>query len=119
MKKIEVTLRPTAYVAVRSVLQSLGLHAMALSRVEAIDRRRGDVGGEPGELAGDARSAVRIELIVADDLALHVRDEIADRLRAAGRGAGRILITSVEDLVELGAQPAFASRAERPARSRS
>jgi len=117
MKKIEVTLRPSAYVAVRSVLQSLGLHAMALSRVEAIDRRRAE--GEPGELASDARSAVRLELVVADDLTPHVRDEIANCLRAAGRGTGRILISRVDEIVELGAQPAFASRTELPVRNRS
>jgi nitrogen regulatory protein PII len=77
---------------------------MSLSRVESVDRRRSNARADvAGELQADARSAVKLDLVVADDIAEHVRDAIASSTLGAGRGAGQILISRIDEVVELGA----------------
>jgi nitrogen regulatory protein PII len=118
MKRIEVTMPPAAYFPVRSVLQSLGIHAMSVSRVEVVDRRHGGARPDPGaDKYPDARSAVKLELVVADHVAEHVRDAIVGCNQVHGRGAGRMLIFPINEVVELGSQGPAASHTKLPSRS--
>jgi len=99
MKRIETTVRPIFFGVVKETLQGLGIHVMTVSRVETIDRR-----GTLGDFDfGDARSTVRIDAIVADDMALNVRDAIISVMQGKGRSVGRISISTVEKMAELGA----------------
>jgi nitrogen regulatory protein PII len=83
-----------------------------------MDRRRADPGAEPGggDLTPDARSAVRIELVVPDEQVARVRDAIAECPHGPFRSPGRILISAVDEVVELGSQRAETAATHLPAR---
>jgi len=81
---------------------------MSVSRVEAVDRREPHV---------DMRSAVKLDLVVADEMASHVRNAIASAAGIHGRGAGRILISALDEVVELGSPNPAAAPTELPLRS--
>lgn len=99
MKKIETTVRPIFFGVVTEALRGLGIHVITVSRAETIDRRNAI-----GEInVVDARSSVRIDAIVSDDLALNARDAIIAVMRGKGRSVGRIAISTVEKVAELGA----------------
>lgn len=93
MKKIEASIRPVAFSAVKKALQALGVDVMTISRTQT-------------EIFVESKSSVKIEVVVADDLAIRVRDVIVGATRSGALGAGRILISCVDEAIDLGV-PAF------------
>jgi nitrogen regulatory protein PII len=107
MKRIEATFRPAAFGAVKAALQNLGIEVINLSRSEDMRRRRTDIELPRGERRDTSISMVRIEVVVADAVVAIARDVIIDATQRASPSAGKILISSLEEAIDLGglAQP--------------
>lgn len=107
MKKIEASIRPVAFGAVKKALQALGVDVMTISRTQTLGQQQGHLEIYRGnEIFVESKSSVKIEVVVADDLAIRVRDVIVGATRSGALGAGRILISCIDEAIDLGV-PAF------------
>lgn len=103
MKKIEASIRPVAFCAVKKALQALGVDVMTISRTQTLGQQQGHLEiYRANEILVESKSSVKIEVVVADDLAIRVRDVIVGATRSGTLGAGRILISCIDEAIDLG-----------------
>jgi nitrogen regulatory protein P-II 1 len=102
MKLITAVVKPFRLDAVKTALESAGLHGMTVSEVQGFGRQKGHTEIYRGaEYTVDFVPKVRIEILVDDDRAAQLVDVIVDAARTGAIGDGKVWVTSVETVVRV------------------
>ncbi|WP_461210267.1 P-II family nitrogen regulator [Desulfocurvus sp. DL9XJH121] len=102
MKKIEVILRPFKLDEVKSALTELGIQGMTVTDVRGFGRQRGHKEVYRGaEYQVDFVPKVKIEVVVAEDMAAEVVRTISDAARTNQIGDGKIFVSTIEEVVRI------------------
>ncbi len=111
MKKIEAVIKPFKLDEVKDALQDIGVQGMTVLEAKGYGRQKGHSELYRGaEYVIDFLPKIKIEVVVADDLAPAVVETIQNAARTGKIGDGKILITTLEDVIRIrtgqpGAQP--------------
>jgi len=100
MKRIEAIVRPSKLEAVHEVLRARGIDRFAVSIAEG-------TGAEPPLTQLSSRTdrtvsftpKVRLEVLLADELATSIVRDIVEAARTGRVGDGRIFVMAVEDVI--------------------
>jgi len=102
MKKIEAIIKPFKLDVVREALDSLGVNGMTITEVKGYGRQKGHVEMYRGfEYAISFVPKVKIETVVADDIADKVIAAIVATARSGKIGDGKIFISTIEEVVRI------------------
>jgi len=102
MKKIEAIIKPFKLDVVREALDSLGVNGMTITEVKGYGRQKGHVEMYRGsEYAISFVPKIKIETIVADDIADKVIAAIVTTARSGKVGDGKIFISTIDDVVRV------------------
>jgi len=97
MKKIEAIIKPYKLDEVKDALTELGVSGMTVSDVRGFGRQRGLTelyrGAEPGV---DFLPKLKVEVVVADDLAERAVARILGTARTGSIGDGKIFVQRIE-----------------------
>ena len=102
MKKIEAIIKPFKLDDVKDALNSIGITGMTISEVKGYGRQKGHTEIYRGaEYVVDFIPKIKIEIVVAADLA----DQVVDTVRAAANtgkiGDGKIFVLPIERVVRV------------------
>ena len=102
MKKIEVVIRPNKLGDVKSALEALGIVGMTVSDVRGVGRQKGHTEHYRGsEYTVEFLPKVKIEVIIASELANQAIDAICKSAKTGKFGDGKIFIIPVEEIVRI------------------
>lgn len=102
MKKIEAIIRPFRLDDVREALGEIGVRGMTLTEVKGYGRQKGHTELYRGsEYQIDFLPKIKVEVVVADDLADRVVDTIMKAAKTGQVGDGKIFIYAIEDVVRV------------------
>lgn len=102
MKKIEAIIKPFKLDVVREALDSLGVNGMTITEVKGYGRQKGHVEMYRGsEYTISFVPKIKIETIVADDIADKVIAAIVTTARSGKVGDGKIFISTIDDVVRV------------------
>ena len=102
MKKIEAVIKPFKLDEVKDALQDIGVQGMTVLEAKGYGRQKGH-----SELYRDAEYVIdflpkiKIEVVVADDLAPAVIDAIQTAAHTGKIGDGKIFVSSLEDVIRI------------------
>ena len=125
MKKIEAVIKPFKLDEVKDALQDIGVQGMTVLEAKGYGRQKGHSELYRGaEYVIDFLPKIKIEVVVADDLAPAVVETIQNAARTGKIGDGKIFITNLDDVIrirtgETGAQARAHPRPHRPGGSRT
>ena len=102
MKKIEAIIKPFKLDAVREALDAMGIQGMTVSDVKGYGRQKGHVEMYRGaEYEVSFVPKIKIETIVADNMASKVVATIVETAKTGKIGDGKIFISSIEDVLRI------------------
>ena len=102
MKKVEAIIKPFKLDDLKTALQELGIHGMTVTEVKGFGRQKGHAEVYRGaEYVVDFIPKVKVETIVADDLADKVVDTIMNTVRTGKIGDGKIFVLPVEKVCRI------------------
>jgi nitrogen regulatory protein P-II 1 len=102
MKLVIAIVKPFKLEDVRASLEGLGVQGMTVTEVQGFGRQRGHAEVYRGaEYKIDFLPKVKVEVIVDDDDALKVVDEIMGAARTDKIGDGKVWVVPVEHLVRI------------------
>ena len=102
MKKIEAIIKPFKLEIVREALDALGVQGMTITEVKGYGRQKGHVEMYRGaEYAVSFVPKVKIETVVADDVADKVIAAIVEKARTGKIGDGKIFISTLDEVVRI------------------
>lgn len=102
MKKIEAIIKPFKLDEVKEGLFSIGIHGMTVTEVKGFGRQKGHVELYRGtEYEITFVPKVKIEVVVADDLAMEVVGIIQKSAQTGKIGDGKIFVSDVTDVVRI------------------
>jgi nitrogen regulatory protein P-II 1 len=102
MKLVTAIVKPFKLDDVKATLHTMGIAGMTVSEVQGHGRQRGHTEVYRGaEYVVDFVPKVRIEVVVADDVAAQVTDAIVEAARTGQIGDGKVWTTDVADLVRI------------------
>jgi nitrogen regulatory protein P-II 1 len=102
MKKIEAIVKPFKLDEVREALSEIGVTGLTVTEVKGFGRQKGHTELYRGaEYVVDFLPKVKVEVIVADDLAERALEAIVKAARTGKIGDGKIFVTSVEQVVRI------------------
>ena len=102
MKLITAIVKPFKLDDVKQTLHDLGVAGMTVSEVQGHGRQKGHTEVYRGaEYTVDFVPKVRLEVVVADDVAESVVDAIVAAARTGQIGDGKVWTTAVDDLVRI------------------
>ena len=102
MKKIEAVIRPFRIDDVREALAEIGVRGLTLTEVKGYGRQKGHTELYRGsEYQIDFLPKMKIEVIVADDMAEKVVETIMKTAKTGQVGDGKIFILPVEDVIRV------------------
>ncbi len=102
MKKIEAIIRPFRIDDVREALAEIGVKGMTLTEVKGYGRQKGHTELYRGsEYQIDFLPKIKLEVVVADNLADKVVDTIIKAAKTGQVGDGKIFIYDVQDAVRV------------------
>lgn len=102
MKKLEIIIRPDVFDRVRDALAGLGVHGLNYSEIRGFGRQRGHTEIYRGAtMQVDFVPKIRLEVVVHDDAAQKVVDEVLKNARTGSVGDGKIFISEVLDAVRI------------------
>jgi len=102
MKKIEAIIKPFKLDVVREALDSLGVNGMTITEVKGYGRQKGHVEMYRGsEYAISFVPKIKIETIVANDIADKVIAAIVATARSGKVGDGKIFISTIDEVVRV------------------
>ncbi len=100
MKKIEATVKPFKLEEVKDALWEVGVERMTVSEVKGFGRQTCHTEIYRGrEYSVDFLPEIKIEIVVTDQRADSVLDTIVNAAKTGKIGAGKVLITSIEQAV--------------------
>ena len=102
MKLVTAIVKPHKLDDVRGALEALGVQGMTITEVQGFGRQRGHTEVYRGaEYRIDFVPKIKVEVIVDDDDALKVSDEIAGAARTGKIGDGKVWVVPVEHLARV------------------
>ena len=102
MIKIDAIIKPFRLDAVKEVLQQLGIQGMTVSEVRGFGRQKGHAELYRGaEYTVDFVPKVKLEVVVAEDLAAKVVDAVSEAARTGKIGDGKIFVYPLKDIVRI------------------
>jgi nitrogen regulatory protein P-II 1 len=102
MKKIEAIIKPFKLDDVREALGEVGITGMTVSEVKGFGRQKGHTELYRGaEYMVDFLPKVKIEIVVADDVADKCIDTIIETAQTGKIGDGKIFVTTIERVIRI------------------
>ena len=102
MKKIEAVIKPFKLDEVKDALQDIGVQGMTVLEAKGYGRQKGHSELYRGaEYVVDFLPKIKIEVVVADDLAPAVIDAIQTAARTGKIGDGKIFVSALEDVIRI------------------
>jgi nitrogen regulatory protein P-II 1 len=102
VKKIEAIIKPFRFDDVKEGLCRLGVEGMTISEVRGFGRQRGQTELFQGnEYSIDFIPKVKIEIVVADDMAARVITTVIKFARTGKIGDGKIFVSTIESAVRI------------------
>ena len=102
MKKIEAVIKPFKLDEVKDALQDIGVQGMTVLEAKGYGRQKGHSELYRGaEYVIDFLPKIKIEGVVADDLAPAVVDAIQTAARTGKIGDGKIFVSALEDVIRI------------------
>jgi len=102
MKKIEAVIKPFKLDEVKDALQEIGVQGMTVLEAKGYGRQKGHSELYRGaEYVIDFLPKIKIEVVVADDLAPAVVDAIQTAARTGKIGDGKIFVSALEDVIRI------------------
>ena len=102
MKKVEAVIKPFKLDEVKEALNEIGIQGITVSEVKGFGRQKGHTELYRGaEYVVDFIPKIKMEIIVADDVAAKVVDAIEQSAKTGRIGDGKIFVTSVEEVVRI------------------
>ena len=102
MKKIEAIIKPFKLDEVKEALQEVGLQGITVTEAKGFGRQKGHTELYRGaEYVVDFLPKVKLEIIVADEMAAQVVDTIERAARTGRIGDGKIFVLPMEEVVRI------------------
>ncbi|MHC3126252.1 nitrogen regulatory protein P-II 1 [Brevundimonas sp. GN22] len=102
MKKIEAIIKPFKLDEVKDALQDIGVQGMTVLEAKGYGRQKGHSELYRGaEYVIDFLPKIKIEIVVADDLAPAVVETIQNAARTGKIGDGKIFVSTIEDVIRI------------------
>ena len=101
MKKIEAIIKPFKLEEVKDALESLGISGITATEVKGFGRQKGQVIYQGWDDAIHFLPKIRVELVVAPELAGRACETIIKAARTGKIGDGKIFVSSVEKAVRI------------------
>jgi len=102
MKKVEAIIKPFKLDEVKEALSSVGVQGLTVSEVKGFGRQKGHTELYRGaEYVVDFLPKVKLEIIVADDMAAQVVETIERAARTGRIGDGKIFVMPMEEVVRI------------------
>ena len=102
MKKIEAVIKPFKLDEVKDALQEMGLHGMTVIEAKGFGRQRGHTELYRGaEYVVDFLPKLKIEIIVADEMAEEAVSVITKSAQTGKIGDGKIFLSTIDDVVRI------------------
>jgi nitrogen regulatory protein P-II 1 len=102
MKKVEAIIKPFKLDEVKEALSSIGVQGLTVSEVKGFGRQKGHTELYRGaEYVVDFLPKVKLEIIVADELANQVVETIERAARTGRIGDGKIFVMPMEEVVRI------------------
>ena len=102
MKKIEAIIKPFKLEEVKDALAALGIQGMTVIEAKGFGRQKGHTEIYRGsEYVVDFLPKVKIELVVADNLASTAVEAIVKAAKTGKIGDGKIFVSNVENVVRI------------------
>lgn len=102
MIKVEAIIRPNKFESVKSALIDLGVEGMTVTEVRGHGRQKGHTETFKGrEYAVDMLPKVKIELVLADNIADKAIDTILSSAYTGVIGDGKLFIYEVADAIRI------------------
>lgn len=102
MKKIEAIIKPHKLEDVKDALNKLGVAGLTAYEVKGYGRQKGHTEIYRGaEYTVDFRPKVKVEIVVADDVAPAVEEAIVEQARTGKIGDGKVFVYDCEGAVRI------------------
>ncbi|MCC7325810.1 MAG: P-II family nitrogen regulator [Burkholderiales bacterium] len=102
MKKIEAIVKPFKLDEVREALSELGVTGLTVTEVKGFGRQKGHTELYRGaEYVVDFLPKVKVEVVIADEIAERAIEAIVRAARTGKIGDGKIFVTSVEQVIRI------------------
>jgi nitrogen regulatory protein P-II 1 len=102
VKKVEAIIKPFKLDEVKEALNEIGIQGITVSEVKGFGRQKGHTELYRGaEYVVDFIPKIKMEIIVADDIAIKVVDAIEQAAKTGRIGDGKIFVTTVEEVVRI------------------
>jgi nitrogen regulatory protein P-II 1 len=102
MKKIEAVIKPFKLDDVKEALQDIGVQGMTVLEAKGYGRQKGHSELYRGaEYVIDFLPKIKIEVVVADDLAPAVVEAIQTAARTGKIGDGKIFVSDIADVIRI------------------
>jgi nitrogen regulatory protein P-II 1 len=102
VKKIEAIIKPFKMEDVREALAEIGVEGMTVSEVKGFGRQKGHTEIYRGsEYTVDFLPKVKLEIVLADDLASRAVDVITQAAKTGKIGDGKVFVTEVEQAIRI------------------
>ena len=102
MKKIEAVFKPFKLDEVREALSEIGVSGLTVTEVKGFGRQKGHTELYRGaEYVVDFLPKVKLEVVVADDLAQRTVEAIAAAAQTGRIGDGKIFVTNIEAVIRI------------------
>jgi len=102
MKRIETVIKPFKLEDVKDALAEIGITGMTVSEVKGYGRQKGHSELYRGaEYVVDFLPKIKMEMVVADDMAEQVISTIVEAARTGKIGDGKIFVSDVENTIRI------------------
>ena len=102
MKKIEAIIKPFKLDDVKEGLTKIGVHGMTVSEVKGFGRQRGHTEVYRGaEYQVDFVPKLKLEVVVAAELAPKVVKLIEEKAKTGAIGDGKIFVTTLDEVIRI------------------
>jgi nitrogen regulatory protein PII len=102
MKKIEAIIKPFKLEEVKDALGEIGVEGMTISEVKGFGRQKGHTEIYRGsEYTVDFLPKIKLDLVVANQIAERVVEAIVRSARTGKIGDGKVFISDIEEAVRI------------------
>ncbi len=102
MKKIEAIIKPFKLEEVKDALHEAGVVGMTVTEVKGFGRQKGHTEVYRGaEYTVDFLPKIKIDVVVADDLAARVVSAIVGAAKTGKIGDGKIFVSTIEEAIRI------------------
>tara|TARA_B100001939_G_scaffold331597_1_gene329761 strand:+ start:255 stop:593 length:339 start_codon:yes stop_codon:yes gene_type:complete len=102
MKKIEAIIKPFKLDEVKESLQNIGIQGLSVTEIKGFGRQKGHTELYRGaEYIVDFLPKIKIELIVDDNIAPQVIEEIVNSSKTGKIGDGKIFVTEISQVIRI------------------